>query len=66
MLSLKVGTVLYIYYFRLKKHTFSLFHFFLYPETRFNYLENSLIQSESGFIDYIVIINVSIDITPTE
>jgi hypothetical protein len=29
-------------------------------------MENSLVQSDFGFIDYIVINNVDIDVIPTE
>jgi hypothetical protein len=35
-----------------------------YPGTSFNFFENSLAQSDFGFINYIVINNVNIDIIP--
>jgi hypothetical protein len=46
-------------------------HFFViplfpWPETNFNYLEKSLVESDLGFINYIVINNVNFDIIPTK
>jgi hypothetical protein len=58
MLSLKVVT-------GWKKCTFSWFHIFLCPERSFNYLENSLGQSDFGFIFCIVSNILNIDIIPS-
>jgi hypothetical protein len=64
MISLKLGTAISIisgwntYFF--------VILVFRYPEISFNYLENSLVQDDCGFIEYIVINNVNIDVIPIE
>jgi hypothetical protein len=58
MLSLKLGS------FQIEKNTFIVIPVFQYLETSLNYLENSLVQSDFGFINYIVINNVILMLYP--
>jgi hypothetical protein len=46
------------------KKYFFVIPVFQYPETSLNYLENSLVQSDFGFINYIVINNVILMLYP--
>ena len=64
MLLLKVETAMSI--ISSWKMYFFVIPCFLYRETSFSHLDNSLALSEFGLIDYIVINNVHTDVIPTK